>query len=492
VDADATSLPLIDGRFRLLRLLAIGGMGELYLATARDPEIEGLEQLVVLKRILPEYAADPNVVTMFLIEARIAARLDHPNVVRVYDMGKADGSIYFTMEYLHGADLNRLFEAARRSREGLPLGHVLTIALDICAGLHFAHEMRRVDGRPMEIVHRDVSPSNVFVTFGGEIKLLDFGIAKVISSTQITMDGVRKGKMAYMSPEQVKGERVDRRSDIYAIGILLYELVTLTHLFDGDNEYAILEQIAGGQFPPPSQRKPDILPGLERIILKALATSAHDRYPTAEDLAEDLERFAAQQQVAVSRVELRAYLKRMIGDIEYPWYDDEPTPEEEEAVRHWYAGARPEEADAEVEDHEISMTDMLEVELEEVFEPEAEPLPDELTRMHPRPLPLCPPPQQPQRPPPRERVPLPILFGIGTAAVALLSALLIRACRESPPPPDPQPPQPVAESPPPRPPPPPPKLAPPPVVEVPVVEPEPPAEPEPPKKKKKATKKKRD
>lgn len=490
MDADATSPHLIDGRFRLLRLLAVGGMGELYLATVKDDEIEGLENLVVLKRILPEYAADPNVVTMFLIEARIAARLDHPNVVRVYDMGKADGSIYFTMEYLHGADLGRLFETARRSREGLPLGHVLTIALGICAGLHFAHEMRRVDGRPMEIVHRDVSPSNVFVTFNGEIKLVDFGIAKVISSTQLTMDGMRKGKLAYMSPEQVRGERVDRRSDIYAIGILLYEMVTLTNLFDGDNEFAILEQIAGGQIPPPSTRRAGVAPELERIILRALATAPADRYPTAEELAEDLERFAAEQQLVVSRPELRQYLKRMIGDIEYPWYDDEPAPEEAEALKYWYAGARFEDEAAEVEDLEVSMTDMLELELEEVFEPEPEePVFHDRPPVAPRPQP----PGQPARPPPRERVPLPIVLGMAVAGAALASAVLIRACREAPPPPDPTPPAPVVQPPPPpqqaAPPPPPPPQEP---VDEPIILPDAPEQPVEPEKKKRAPKKKPD
>ena len=366
VQAQATTLPLIDGRFRLLRLLAVGGMGELYLATARDTEIEGLEHLVVIKRILPAFATNRDVVTMFLTEARIAARLDHPNVVQVYDMGRADGSLYFTMEYLHGADLGRVFDAARTQRGGFPLGHTITIMLGVCAGLDFAHEMRRVDGRPMGIVHRDVSPGNVFITFDGEVKLVDFGIAKVLTS-QATQAGMRKGKVAYMSPEQVRGAPVDRRSDIFAIGILLYEMVTLTHLFDGDNEYAIMGQIAAGQIPPPSTRRPNIAAALERIIMKALALAPEDRHATALELAEELVQFARDHEVRLSTQGLKFALKRLIGDAEYPWYLDEEGPDEARAVRNWLASAPAEEVVEEVEDIDISMTDLIEIEADEDY-----------------------------------------------------------------------------------------------------------------------------
>ncbi|HEY8379089.1 MAG TPA: serine/threonine-protein kinase [Nannocystis sp.] len=420
---EAGSLPLIDGRYRLLRLLAVGGMGEVYLASARDEEIEGLEQLVVIKRILPAYARDPRVVTMFLIEARIAARLDHPNVVRVYDMGKADGNIYFTMEYLHGADLGTLFERARVSREGFPLGHALTITLGICAGLHFAHEMRRVDGRPMEIVHRDVSPSNVFITFHGEVKLVDFGIAKVVSSTQLTQDGTRKGKVAYMSPEQVKSDPIDRRSDVFGIGILLYEMVTLTHLFDGKHDYDIMEQIAQGRVDPPSRRKPGIPAELERIIMKALALSPAQRYQTALELAQDVERFAVEHEIPLSYVALREFLKRTVGDVPFPWYTDERDPAEYEAVQHWFAGAQPTEAGAETEDLEVGISGMFELDLEEVFvEPEPEPEP----------------PPRIQLPPLRPKV-HPLLV-VGGAMLLLAATLLVmRRCKQEPPPPPPAP-----------------------------------------------------
>ncbi len=358
-------LPLIDGRFRLLRLLAIGGMGELYLAIAHDQEIEGLEQLVVIKRILPEFARDSDVVTMFLIEARIAARLAHPNVVRVFDMGQANGSLYFTMEYLHGADLEHVCDAVKARGGAFPLGHVITIILGICAGLHFAHEMRRHDGRLLGIVHRDVSPGNVFITHNGEVKLVDFGIAKVLSSRQRTEDGMLKGKLAYMSPEQVRGEHVDRRSDIFAIGILLYEMVTLTNLFDGDNEYEMMTQIATGEVPRPSTRRTGIPYELERIIMKTLSLRREDRYATAQFLAQELHEFAITHDVKTSNLALKQFLERLIGDAEYPWYLDEEGPEERAAVQNWFASAPADQSSEEVEIVDVNLDDLFETDVED-------------------------------------------------------------------------------------------------------------------------------
>lgn len=416
------ALPLIDGRFRLLRLLAVGGMGELYLAIARDPEIEGLEQLVVMKRILPEFAADRSVVTMFLIEARIAARLDHPNVVRVFDMGKADGSLYFTMEYLHGADLGRLYDAAKARGGDFALGHAITIIMSVCCGLHFAHEMRRVDGRPMGIVHRDVSPGNVFVTYDGEVKVVDFGIAKVLSPKRITGDGTRKGKLAYMSPEQVNDGPIDRRSDVFALGILLYELVTLTHLFDGDSEYAIMDQISKGQVPPPSTRRRGVHPELERIILKALSLDPADRQPTALALAEELERFATGNKVRVSILGLKQFLRRMIGDREYPWYLEEEGPEEATAVQQWFASAQPDEVVEEFEE-DISLSGLFEIDEDEEAYDEAA-VWDVDAPLEPVPVPL----------PVHSRLEQRLVIGAAAVAGVAAAALLWRCASESPPP----------------------------------------------------------
>ena len=425
-------------------------MGELYLATAQDTEIEGLEQLVVMKRILPAYATDRDVVTMFLTEAHIAARLDHPNVVRVFDMGRAGGSLYFTMEYLHGADLGRLFDATRARGARFPLGHTITIILGVCAGLHFAHEMRRIDGRPMGIVHRDVSPGNVFITFDGEIKMVDFGIAKVLSSTQVTQTGMRKGKAAYMSPEQVRGVAVDRRSDIFAIGILLYEMVTLSHLFDGDNEYEIMGQIAAGAVPPPSKRHPGIAPELERIILKALAPAPADRHATALELGEDLARFARACDIRVSTVALKQTLKRLIGDAEYPWYLDEQGPEEAAAAAHWSASAIADEVEEEIEDLEISLGDMLVIDEDEAYDEYEEQGADENTVMvaapgRPAPAPSARSvPERVRRWIPRRR---PVVAAAAATAVVALGLLAWRCGEHEPPSPEPIQPAPVPVAP---------------------------------------------
>lgn len=424
-------------------------MGELYLATAQDTEIEGLEQLVVMKRILPAYATDRDVVTMFLTEAHIAARLDHPNVVRVFDMGRAGGSLYFTMEYLHGADLGRLFDATRARGAMFPLGHTITIVLGVCAGLHFAHEMRRIDGRPMGIVHRDVSPGNVFLTFDGEIKLVDFGIAKVLSSTQVTQTGMRKGKVAYMSPEQVRGGAIDRRSDIFAIGILLYEMVTLSHLFDGDNEYEIMGQIAAGEVPPPSTRHPGIAPELERIILKALALSPADRHATALELGEDLASFARACDVRVSTVALKQTLKRLIGDAEYPWYLDEEGPEEAATAAHWSASAVAGEVEEDIEDLEISLGDMLVIDEDEAYDEFGEDQgTDENTVVVASPGPPAPVPSArsvPERV--RRWIPRrpPVVAAAAAVAVAAVAAIALLAwqCGEDELPPSPEPIQPA-------------------------------------------------
>lgn len=413
--AERAPLPLIDGRFRLLKLLAVGGMGELYLAIARDTEIEGLEQLVVMKRILPEFAADRDIVTMFLTEARIAARLDHPNVVRVFDMGKADGSLYFTMEYLHGADLGRLWETTRANKAVFPLGCAIAITLGMCAGLHFAHEMCRIDGRPLGVVHRDVSPGNVFITYEGEVKVVDFGIAKVRSSQRLTRDGVRKGKWAYMSPEQVRGDPVDRRSDIYAIGILMYEMLTLSYLFDGESEFEIMNKISRGEFARPSERRPGIASGLERIILKCLALRREDRYATALELAEDIERFCVRQHVRLSMLALQQFVRRTIGDAEYPWYLDEEGPEEAAAVQKWFDSALPDAGVEEVEMFDVDLDDMFDGD-EEAYADEDEAA-EEPTNVAPAPVA---PPRRPR--PSRRRV-----VGAAGAAAAFL-ALLVWRC----------------------------------------------------------------
>jgi serine/threonine protein kinase len=303
-------------RYTLLHRLATGGMGELLLAKASGAG--GVQKLVAIKRIRPEYASDPTFVSMFLNEARLAATLDHPNVVRTYDLVDDAGAFFMVMEYLHGEPLGRLLNALGTTRERVPLGHVVTIALGIAAGLHCAHERRGVDGRPLDIVHRDLSPGNVFITYEGGVKLLDFGIAKATSRTSITLGPTRKGKVSYMSPEQCVGAEVDRRSDVFALGVVLWELCTGRRLFRGDNEFAIMNQITTVDAPSPIEHAPDLPPALAEIILAALRRDRDARLQTAMELHEAIEAFAKSTGLMPSTTALGRYLGETCGTREYP------------------------------------------------------------------------------------------------------------------------------------------------------------------------------
>ena len=308
--------PSATGRYRMLRRIAGGGMGEVYLAAASGPA--GFSKLAVIKRILPHYAEDPDFVAMFVNEARLAAALDHPNIVRVYDFGEVQGGFFYAMEYLHGDSLAALLPRTATLPDRLPLAHAITIGLGMCAGLHFAHERRGPDGQPLGVVHRDVSPGNVFVTCEGEVKILDFGIAKAMATTGVTRDGVRKGKVPYMSPEQCIGAPLDRRSDVFAIGIVLYEMTTLSRLFRADNEFATMNMITVGDIPHPSTRVPGYPPALAEVVLKALRRDPADRHPSALELHLELDHVAHELGLRTSSLALGRYVRQLIDDRAYP------------------------------------------------------------------------------------------------------------------------------------------------------------------------------
>jgi serine/threonine-protein kinase len=273
------------GRYTLMRRFAVGGMAELYLAHQRGAE--GFAKVVALKRILPHLAADPQFTKMFLDEARLASGLAHPNIAQVLDFGAAEGEYYLTMEYVHGRHLLDLMRA--RPGRPLPLAVALDVVGSIARALHHVHEQRGPDGRALGLVHRDVSPSNVLIAYDGSVKLTDFGIAKAMDLTSATRTGTFKGKLGYASPEQCRGEAIDRRSDIYALGILLYETTTGVRAFSGPNEFAVLGRVAAGKFVPPQEVDPTYPPALRKVVAKAMALESGDRYPTASALAEALE-----------------------------------------------------------------------------------------------------------------------------------------------------------------------------------------------------------
>jgi serine/threonine protein kinase len=300
------------GKYQLLRRLATGGMAELYLARAAG--VAGFEKLLVLKRILPQHAESEEFIRMFLTEARLAATLHHPNIVQVYDIGEEAGAYFFTMEWVQGQDLRRLVRAARRSERPIPLEHILHVIGGVAAGLHHAHEQADLDGTPMGIVHRDVSPSNVLVTYDGTVKIVDFGIAKAAAFQSNTIAGTLKGKIPYMSPEQCRGENVDRRSDIFSIGTLLWELTTGARLFAGENEIAIINRVAKADVPLPSSVRPDYPRGLETVVMRALASDPNVRYQNAVDLQIDLEDFAREARLPVSSARVGKFMRELFAD----------------------------------------------------------------------------------------------------------------------------------------------------------------------------------
>ena len=305
------------GRYRVVRRLAVGGMAEIYLAQARG--IDRFEKYVVLKRILPQYAASPHFIEMFKNEARIAATLDHPNIASVYDIGEAEGVYFFTMEYLHGEDLGFVLRELLDRGQHVPLNLALTIGAGVAAGLHAAHEKCDVDGLPLGIVHRDVSPSNVVVTYHGGVKLVDFGVAKVTAAAGLTKTGTLKGKIGYMSPEQCANEGLDRRSDVFSLGVLLYELCTRSRLFRADSEAGTLRLVLSAEIPPPSERMAGFPSELEPILYKALARSPDDRYPSARDLQLALEQVASGQGIVLSTAKLAEWMTSTFGHKPEPW-----------------------------------------------------------------------------------------------------------------------------------------------------------------------------
>ncbi|MEZ4369113.1 MAG: serine/threonine-protein kinase [Kofleriaceae bacterium] len=305
-------------RYEILSPLAVGGMAELYLARATGPS--GFERLCVVKRILAQHASDPDFVRMFLDEARLAATLRHPNVIQVHDVGVVRGRYYFAMEYVHGQDLAAIVAAARAQRRGLRVGHALTIVVGAAAGLHHAHEQVGPDGQPLQIVHRDVSPSNLLVSYEGHVKVVDFGIAKAAARATKTTAGGFKGKLSYMSPEQVAARRdLDRRSDVFSLGVVLYELTTGRPLFRGDSDYQVATQILNGQFPRPREVRPTYDADLEQIVMTALAPEAADRFPTAQAMQVAIEALARAQQVELSSHSLAAYMRELFADKLEAW-----------------------------------------------------------------------------------------------------------------------------------------------------------------------------
>lgn len=298
--------PLPFGKYLLLERIAVGGMAEVFIAKAFG--VEGFERILAIKRILPTMAEDNEFISMFIDEARISVQLNHSNIVHIHELGRYGEAYFIAMEYVSGRDLRQVLEYYQREQLVMPAAQAVYIASKMCDGLDHAHRKRDARGTPLNIVHRDVSPQNVLLSFDGEVKLIDFGIAKAAGRLQKTQAGILKGKFGYMSPEQVRGLEIDHRSDIFAVGVVLYEMLTGHRLFTGESDFSVLERVRDAVVPPPRELNADIPEGLETVLLRALSGEREDRYQWASEFQEDLMRFLLSGDALYGPKHLSAFL----------------------------------------------------------------------------------------------------------------------------------------------------------------------------------------
>src|SRR6478735_5897332 len=320
--------PVRLGKYALLGTIGRGGMADVYLAIAQGPS--GVRKLVVVKCMRAGSELDSTLSRMFLEEGRLAALLDHANVVHTYEVGQGDDGVYIVMEYLRGHALS----AVQRAAKPLAPRIAARIAADALAGLHYVHELRDLDGTPLSIVHRDLSPPNIFVTHDGVVKLVDFGIAKTAIATRAATEaGIVKGKLAYMAPEQTTSGVVDRRADIYAMGVVLWELLAARRLVEDLSHSSVIQHALHGTAPLVSSVRAEIDPALDRIVERALRRDPEARYATALEMREALEEFLAQGSVTGGKE-----LARLMAE-----HFSEQREQRERQIQSWVAAFTPEQ-----------------------------------------------------------------------------------------------------------------------------------------------------
>lgn len=313
VPPQAESVAFTIGNYDVIRRLAVGGMAEIFLAWQRGSG--GFRRRVVLKRIHPHLAQDAEFVQMFQNEARLAAALNHPNIVHVYDVSQGDGGeLYIVMEYLRGEPLQSVLRQLRSMSMPLPLPYAMEIVLRLCDALDAAHSCLGCESARGEIIHRDVTPSNIFVSYEGQVKLLDFGIAKAMAHAEATQAGRLKGKYPYMSPEQFTGIPLDRRTDIFSLGAVLWEMSTGKRLFRAMNEFEIAQKILGEPATPPSAVVADYPPALEHIVMRCLERDRNLRYSTVRQVAEGLEEESLRRGWALKPAALGAFMQAIFAE----------------------------------------------------------------------------------------------------------------------------------------------------------------------------------
>jgi len=288
------------GRYELLQPLGVGGMAQVFKARALGPG--GFQRDVVVKRILPEHGRDSEFIRMFVDEAKILGMLHHPNVVQVYDFGEDNGVLFLALEYVEGPSLSRVLRTLRGANKRMPPPIVAFVAREICRALACVHELRDAKGRPLGAIHRDVTPSNVVLTPAGEVKLLDFGVATFKDALQATKSGTVKGKPAYLAPEQLEGKSIDGRVDVFALGIVMHEMLTLQHLFAGDSDLGTVKQIMEMDIPRPSAGRGDVPEALDQIVMRALERDRSKRFATAAEMVAALDDFVVASKLHVDDV----------------------------------------------------------------------------------------------------------------------------------------------------------------------------------------------
>ena len=313
LEASRQTYPQTFGRYTILGKLGSGGMADALLAML-DGGL-GFQKVVVVKRMHASLGRDEHFVKMFLDEARLAAKLNHPNVVTTSEVGETDGQYFIAMEYLEGLSLDRIARRYIQSGDNVPLGLLLRALCDCLEGLHHAHELRDFDGTHLAVVHRDVTPSNLFVTSDGIAKVLDFGIAKAATQDEATRTGMLKGKLAYMAPEQFFSAPIDRRADLWSMGVVIWEMTTGRRLFKGPNDAATYKNIASGSIPSVRAYRADAPAALDPVIARALARDREQRYPTAEEMRAAIDTLLREHLGGTTRADVADEVRKRFGEL---------------------------------------------------------------------------------------------------------------------------------------------------------------------------------
>lgn len=328
------------GKYLLLEKLAVGGMAQLY--KAKITGVQGFEKLIAIKTILPHLASEKELITSFIDEAKLAALLHHQNIVQIYDFGPMEDSYFIAMEYLFGKDLRHIF--SKSQEKGMPFSNELALYVisRICSGLDYAHNLKDYQGKSLNIIHRDISPQNIFVTYEGDVKIVDFGIAKAASQSTITQFGMIKGKISYMSPEQASGQSIDHRSDLFSTGILLYEMVTHKRMFTGADTMQILAKVSKAEFEPPEVALSGLPPKICQVINRNLTKDRDQRCQSCGEMLADIEECIIALSLRPSARGLSQYMKELfkeeiategrmmqevaVADLDRPWADEKEVP----------------------------------------------------------------------------------------------------------------------------------------------------------------------